>query len=168
LQDWNKVKTNSGENMSLCGGDRDSRLSSTARSGVFAEPLSNMSLRGTKAERTRIHDFTRRQGRHRHWRVSGIGRAIALMFAAHGASVVLTARRKTLLDEVADAIRKIGIIDQGGRHARLRGRGHQIIGVVKIGVRTAVASQIAAYVAGEVRTGLTYAMRFRLMDSPCQ
>ena len=100
---------------------------------------------------------------------SGIGRAIALMFAAHGASVVRTARRKARLDEVADAIRKIGIIGgQGGRHARLRGRGQQIIGVAKIGVRTAVAGQIVAYVAGEVRTGLTDAMRFRLMDSPCQ
>lgn len=86
---------------------------------------------------------------------SGIGRAIALMFAAHGASVVLTARCKARLDEVADAIRKIGIIGgQGGRHVRLRGRGQQIIGVAKIGVRTAVAGQIAAYVAGEVRTGI--------------
>lgn len=35
---------------------------------------------------------------------SGIGRAIAIMFAAHGAAVVLTARRKTLLNEVAHSI----------------------------------------------------------------
>jgi NAD(P)-dependent dehydrogenase (short-subunit alcohol dehydrogenase family) len=39
---------------------------------------------------------------------SGIGRAIALMFAAQGASVVLTARRENLLNEVADAIRQSG------------------------------------------------------------
>ncbi|TGV11493.1 SDR family oxidoreductase [Alcaligenaceae bacterium 429] len=41
---------------------------------------------------------------------SGIGRAIAIMFAAHGAAVVLTARRKTLLNEVAHSIH-----DSGGR-----------------------------------------------------
>ncbi|HBP5660082.1 SDR family oxidoreductase [Pseudomonas aeruginosa] len=39
---------------------------------------------------------------------SGIGRAIASMFAAQGAAVVLTARRKALLNEVADAIRQSG------------------------------------------------------------
>lgn len=39
---------------------------------------------------------------------SGIGRAIALMFAAQGAAVVLTARRVPLLYEVADAIRQSG------------------------------------------------------------
>ncbi|EFP0623416.1 SDR family oxidoreductase [Escherichia coli] len=39
---------------------------------------------------------------------SGIGRAIASMFAAQGAAVVLTARRKALLNEVADAIRQNG------------------------------------------------------------
>lgn len=39
---------------------------------------------------------------------SGIGRAIALLFAAHGAAVVLTARRKTLLNEVAHSIRHSG------------------------------------------------------------
>lgn len=39
---------------------------------------------------------------------SGIGRAIALMFAAHGAAVVLTARRRVLLDEVAAAIQQNG------------------------------------------------------------
>jgi NAD(P)-dependent dehydrogenase (short-subunit alcohol dehydrogenase family) len=39
---------------------------------------------------------------------SGIGRAIALMFAAHGAAVVLTARRKTLLNEVAYSIQNNG------------------------------------------------------------
>lgn len=41
---------------------------------------------------------------------AGIGRAIALMFAAQGAAVVLTARRQEQLDEVADEIRR-----QGGR-----------------------------------------------------
>lgn len=39
---------------------------------------------------------------------SGIGRSTALMFAAQGAAVVLTARRKARLDEVADAIRGNG------------------------------------------------------------
>lgn len=39
---------------------------------------------------------------------SGIGRAIALMFAAHGAAVVLTARRKPLLNEVAHLIQNNG------------------------------------------------------------
>ncbi|KHJ54584.1 short-chain dehydrogenase [Aureimonas altamirensis] len=39
---------------------------------------------------------------------SGIGRAIALMFAEEGASVVLTARREALLNEVADAIKQKG------------------------------------------------------------
>ena len=39
---------------------------------------------------------------------SGIGRAIALLFAAHGAAVVLTARRKSQLDEVAAEIRSAG------------------------------------------------------------
>ena len=39
---------------------------------------------------------------------SGIGRAIASMFAAHGAAVILTARREALLNEVADMIRKNG------------------------------------------------------------
>ncbi len=41
---------------------------------------------------------------------SGIGRAIALMFAEHGAAVVLTARRQRRLDEVVTEIR-----DKGGR-----------------------------------------------------
>jgi NADP-dependent 3-hydroxy acid dehydrogenase YdfG len=41
---------------------------------------------------------------------SGIGRAVALMFAKHGAAVVLTARRQARLDEVVDEIR-----DKGGR-----------------------------------------------------
>lgn len=41
---------------------------------------------------------------------AGIGRAVALKFAEHGAAVVLTARRQALLDEVADEIR-----DKGGR-----------------------------------------------------
>jgi NAD(P)-dependent dehydrogenase (short-subunit alcohol dehydrogenase family) len=39
---------------------------------------------------------------------SGIGRAIALKFAEEGASVVITARREALLNEVADAIRQNG------------------------------------------------------------
>ncbi|KKL35751.1 short-chain dehydrogenase [Burkholderia contaminans FFH2055] len=39
---------------------------------------------------------------------SGIGRAIALMFAAHGASVVLGARSEAALNQVADAIRLHG------------------------------------------------------------
>lgn len=39
---------------------------------------------------------------------SGIGRAIASMFAAQGAAVVLTARRRELLSDVADAIRQNG------------------------------------------------------------
>ncbi|PSJ56649.1 SDR family oxidoreductase [Pseudaminobacter soli (ex Li et al. 2025)] len=39
---------------------------------------------------------------------AGIGRAVALMFAEHGAAVVLTARRKARLDEVADEIRAKG------------------------------------------------------------
>lgn len=39
---------------------------------------------------------------------SGIGRAIALMFAEHGAAIVLTARRSALLDEVAKEIRQHG------------------------------------------------------------
>ncbi len=39
---------------------------------------------------------------------SGIGRAIASMFAAQGAAVVLTARRGELLSDVADAIRQNG------------------------------------------------------------
>lgn len=41
---------------------------------------------------------------------SGIGRAIAMMFAEHGAAVVLTARRQSRLDEVVKDIR-----DKGGR-----------------------------------------------------
>ncbi|MCF1502957.1 SDR family oxidoreductase [Afifella sp. H1R] len=39
---------------------------------------------------------------------SGIGRAVALMFAEHGAAVVLTARRQAQLDEVANEIRSKG------------------------------------------------------------
>lgn len=39
---------------------------------------------------------------------SGIGRAVALMFAEHGAAVVVTARRQDRLDDVADEIRKKG------------------------------------------------------------
>lgn len=39
---------------------------------------------------------------------SGIGRAVALMFAEHGAAVVLTARRQARLDEVANEIRSKG------------------------------------------------------------
>ncbi len=38
----------------------------------------------------------------------GIGRAIALMFAEHGAAMVLTARRPAQLEEVADEIRRRG------------------------------------------------------------
>ena len=41
---------------------------------------------------------------------SGVGRAIALMFAEHGAAVILTARRQALLQELVEEIR-----DQGGR-----------------------------------------------------
>lgn len=43
---------------------------------------------------------------------SGIGRAIALMFAAEGAAVLLNARRKALLDDVADTIRGKGGLAQ--------------------------------------------------------
>ena len=39
---------------------------------------------------------------------SGIGRAVALLFAAQGAAVVLTARREAQLDAVASAIRSAG------------------------------------------------------------
>ena len=39
---------------------------------------------------------------------SGIGRAIALMFAEQGAAIVLTARRSALLDAVAKEIRQSG------------------------------------------------------------
>lgn len=39
---------------------------------------------------------------------SGIGRAVARLFAAQGAAVVLNARREAQLDEVASAIRKTG------------------------------------------------------------
>ncbi|MCQ4166671.1 SDR family oxidoreductase [Tahibacter harae] len=39
---------------------------------------------------------------------SGIGRAVALLFAAQGAAVVLTARREAQLDAVASAIRNAG------------------------------------------------------------
>ncbi|APX73760.1 SDR family oxidoreductase [Achromobacter insolitus] len=39
---------------------------------------------------------------------SGIGRAIALLLAAQGAAVVLTARRHELLEQVADEIRSAG------------------------------------------------------------
>lgn len=39
---------------------------------------------------------------------SGIGRATALMFAEHGAAVVLTARRSALLEDVAKEIRQHG------------------------------------------------------------
>lgn len=39
---------------------------------------------------------------------SGIGRAMALMFAQHGAAIVLTARRTALLEEVAKEIRQQG------------------------------------------------------------
>ena len=39
---------------------------------------------------------------------AGIGRAVALMFAAQGAAVVLTARREAQLDEVADEVRANG------------------------------------------------------------
>jgi NAD(P)-dependent dehydrogenase (short-subunit alcohol dehydrogenase family) len=39
---------------------------------------------------------------------SGIGRAVALMFAEQGAAMVLTARRTTPLDEVAQTIRSKG------------------------------------------------------------
>jgi NAD(P)-dependent dehydrogenase (short-subunit alcohol dehydrogenase family) len=39
---------------------------------------------------------------------SGIGRSTALMFAAQGAAVRLTARRRARLDEVADAVRGNG------------------------------------------------------------
>lgn len=39
---------------------------------------------------------------------SGIGRAVALMFAEHGAAVVLAARRQARLDEVANEIRSKG------------------------------------------------------------
>ncbi|HXG92246.1 MAG TPA: SDR family NAD(P)-dependent oxidoreductase [Blastocatellia bacterium] len=38
----------------------------------------------------------------------GIGRRIALRFAAEGAAVTLAARSKALIDEVADEIRKLG------------------------------------------------------------
>lgn len=44
---------------------------------------------------------------------SGIGRAMALMFAAEGAAVVLTARREALLQEVAAAVK------QNGGHAEI-------------------------------------------------
>lgn len=47
---------------------------------------------------------------------SGIGRAIATLFADQGAAVVLTARREALLNEVAGAIRA-----RGGRAAILAG-----------------------------------------------
>lgn len=39
---------------------------------------------------------------------SGVGRAIALMFAKQGAAVVLTARRQDLLEQVAEEIRSAG------------------------------------------------------------
>lgn len=39
---------------------------------------------------------------------SGIGRAVAMMFAEHGAAVVLTARRQERLDEIVNAIRSKG------------------------------------------------------------
>ncbi|THJ35675.1 glucose 1-dehydrogenase [Lampropedia aestuarii] len=44
---------------------------------------------------------------------SGIGRAIATLFAAHGAAVILTARREALLNEVA------GMIGQNGGRAEV-------------------------------------------------
>lgn len=39
---------------------------------------------------------------------SGVGAATALLFAKEGANVVISARRKTALDEVADQIRNVG------------------------------------------------------------
>ena len=39
---------------------------------------------------------------------SGLGRAVAEMFAAEGAKVVLAARRKAMLDEIAAGIEKQG------------------------------------------------------------
>lgn len=58
---------------------------------------------------------------------SGIGRATALMFAAHGAALVLTARRGALLKELASTIRHdggevelvVGDITQAQTHERL-------------------------------------------------
>ncbi len=58
---------------------------------------------------------------------SGIGRATALMFAAHGAALVLTARRGALLEELASTIRHdggevelvVGDITQAQTHERL-------------------------------------------------
>jgi NAD(P)-dependent dehydrogenase (short-subunit alcohol dehydrogenase family) len=58
---------------------------------------------------------------------SGIGRATALMFAAHGAALVLTARRGALLEEIASTIRHdggevelvVGDITQAQTHERL-------------------------------------------------
>ena len=47
---------------------------------------------------------------------SGIGRATALMFAEHGAAIVLTARRSALLEDVAKEIRQ-RILENTGLHA---------------------------------------------------
>lgn len=41
---------------------------------------------------------------------SGVGAATALLFAKEGANVVISARRKNVLDEVAESIKGLSLI----------------------------------------------------------
>ena len=45
---------------------------------------------------------------------SGIGKATAILFAKEGADLVLCARRKEALDEVAEECRKYGVPGRSG------------------------------------------------------
>src|SRR5688500_10192760 len=67
---------------------------------------------------------------------SGIGRATAHLFAAHGAALVLNARRSARLDEVAAEIRKQG------------GRVHVVVGDVRHAQTHATMVEVALHEFG--------------------